>query len=95
MYSCIRCVFYKYYTPRTDRDLNHLVSHLTLRKVVQDLHRTDPILWKHVPDHANHTDPVRRHELDHMYKIEDRSTLKHLDHEVEIDYLSEVCIPQG
>ena len=55
----------KYFTRRTDHDLDHLESNLPLREVVQDLYSTDPTQETRPIDHAGYMTPIRQHELDH------------------------------
>ena len=38
-----------------DHDLDHLVTRLPLREVVQDLHSTDPTHWRQVLGRADYT----------------------------------------
>ena len=54
-------------TDQIDHHLDHLVPHLSLPEVVQDLHRTGP---------------TRQLEIDNACKIGHRPALKHSDHEL-------------
>ena len=51
----------------TDHFLDHLVPHLPVWEVVQDLHSTDPTheTCATAVEHADCTGPTRQHELDH------------------------------
>ena len=46
---------------------------------------------KHMLGRSDHTGPTLQHELARLHEIGNRHAMKYLDHEVEIDYLAEVC----
>ena len=87
--SCCCSSSWRNFTPRTYHDLDHLVPHLPLWEVVQDLHSTDPT-------QETRTRPCRLYRSHsatwaRSSKIGNISALKDLDHEMGIRDMSGLC----